>query len=73
MTDAQQPSNHSCRPETGAIEGTVFYSPKSRSWVMTVVPPTGPPRQQRMDVHFCPWCGRELAGVVPDEAATLLE
>ncbi len=73
MTHPEPPSSHHCRPERGAIGGAVFYSSKSRSWTVIVVPPAGPPRQQRMDVRFCPWCGRDLADVVPDEDAALLE
>lgn len=73
MSDTARDPSHRCRPETGAIEGIVFFSSKSRGWVMTVVPPGGPPRQQRVDVRYCPWCGRDLEGVTPDEDADLLE
>lgn len=73
MTDEARGANHRCRPESGVIEGAVFYSRKSRSWVMTVVPPAGPPRQQRMDVRYCPWCGRDLHGLEPDPDAAPAE
>jgi len=73
MSDDARPSNHLCRPESGQIEGIVFYSSRSRSWVATTVPPGGPARQQRVNVRYCPWCGRELAGVTPDPDANLLE
>lgn len=73
MTDATRDPRHRCKPESGAIEGIVFYSSKSRSWVMTVVPRGGFARQQRVDVRYCPWCGRDLEGVTPAADATLLE
>jgi len=73
MSDDTPPSNHVCRPETGQIEGIVFYSSRSGSWVVTAVPPGGRARQQRMDVRFCPWCGRDLTDVVPAPEATLVE
>ncbi|MEJ2287904.1 MAG: hypothetical protein P8Y02_04515 [Deinococcales bacterium] len=73
MADDRRSANHSCRPETGQIEGLVFYSSRSASWVMTVVPPGAPPRQQRVNVRFCPWCGRDLAAVTPADDADLLE
>jgi len=73
MSDQTREQGHRCRPETGAIEGIVFYSAKSGSWVMTVVPPGPPPRQQRVDVRFCPWCGKDLQTVTLDADVTLLE
>lgn len=73
MPDEAQPRNHHCRPERGVIEDTVYYSSKSASWVMTVIPTAGPLRQQRMDVRYCPWCGRDLSAVRPEEGATLVE
>ena len=73
MSDAAHSSSHVCRPETGQIEGIVFYSSRSRSWVVTAVPPGGRARQQRMTVHYCPWCGRDLTDVVPAADATLAE
>ncbi len=73
MREETHPSNHLCRPETGQIEGIVFYSSRSRSWVLTTVPPGGRARQQRVNVRYCPWCGRDLAGVTPASDAALLE
>jgi len=73
MSDDARSSSHVCRPETGQIEGLVFYSSRSRSWVLTSVPPGAPARQQRAKVRYCPWCGRDLAGVTPAADVALLE
>lgn len=73
MSDDTHPSNHICRPESGHVEGIVFYSSRSRSWVLTAVPPGGRARQQRVNVRYCPWCGRDLAAVTPAPDAALLE
>lgn len=68
-----KPTAHVCEPEKGHIEGVVYFSGKSGSWVMVVVPPGQPFRQQRLDVRYCPWCGRDLAEVELAEGAELLE
>jgi hypothetical protein len=69
---AKKPA-HVCEPEQGHIENMVFYSGKSGSWVLVVVPPEQPHRQQRVDVGFCPWCGRDLSEVTVSPEAELLE
>jgi hypothetical protein len=66
-------SAHVCEPERGHVEGLVYYSSKSDSWIAVLIPPGQPFRQQRLDVRFCPWCGRDLGEVELAEDAELLE
>lgn len=73
MSPREPKSAHVCEPEKGHVEGLVYYSSKSHSWVAILVPPVQPFRQQRMDVRFCPWCGRDLREVDVADDAELLE